>query len=112
MEPLLLVAGAALGVIVPVLFTHALTQGIERSPFAPPTQARLKSMAIAAVTGWTLLVWGASLSGLIRYHLDDAFPRFVIPLMVPVLAAVGLIASSSVFRTVLDHAPLGTLVGV
>src|SRR5262245_56113608 len=78
----------------------------------PPTQTRLQSIAIAAVTGWTLLVWGASLRGLIRYHPGDAFPRFVIPLVVPVLAAVALIARSSVFRTVLDHAPLGTLVGV
>jgi hypothetical protein len=39
METLLLVAGAALGLIVPFLFTHVLTQGIERSPFLPATSA-------------------------------------------------------------------------
>jgi len=112
METLLLVAGAALGLIVPFLFTHTLAQGIERSPFPPATKPRFKTLAIAAVGGWTLLVWIASLSGLIRYHPGDSFPRFVIPLLVPVLAAVALAASSSDFRTVLDHAPLGTLVGV
>jgi hypothetical protein len=112
METLLLVAGAALGLIVPFLFTHALTQGIERSPLTPAAQARLKTRAIATVGGWTLLVWAASLSGLIRYQPGDSLPRFVIPLMVPIVAAVALAASSSDFRTVLDHAPLGTLVGV
>lgn len=112
METLLLVAGATLGLIVPFLFTHALTQGIERSPFPPVTKARFKTIAIAAVGGWTLLVWTASLSGLIRYQPGDPFPRFVIPLVAPVLAAVALAASNSAFRTVLDHAPLGTLVGV
>ena len=51
METLLLVAGAALGLIVPVLFTHALTQGIERSPFLPATKTRFKTIAMAAVGG-------------------------------------------------------------
>jgi hypothetical protein len=112
MDTLLLVAGAALGLVVPVLFTHALTQGIERSPIPPATKARFKAFAITTVGGWTLLVWAASLSGLIRYHPGDAFPRFLIPLMVPLLAALALVARSSDVRTVLDHAPLGTLVGV
>ena len=112
METLLLVAGAALGLIVPLLFTHALTQGIERSPFPLAIKTRFKTIAIAAVGGWTLLVWAASLSGLIRYQPGDSFPRFVIPLIAPVIAAVALAASSGAFRTVLDHAPLGTLVGV
>ncbi len=112
METLLLVAGAALGLIVPVLFTHALTRGIEWSPFPPATKTRFKTIAIATVGGWTLLVWAASLSGLIRYHPGDSFPRFVIPLTVPVIATVALATCSSAFRTVLDHAPLGTLVGV
>jgi hypothetical protein len=112
MEALLLVAGAALGLIVPFLFTYAFTQGIERSPFPRTTQTRLKTVAIAAVGGWTLLIWAASLSGLIRYQPGDSFPRFIIPLMVPVIAVVALAASSSAVRTVLDHVPLGTLVGV
>jgi hypothetical protein len=112
METLLLVAGATLGLIVPFLFTHALTQGIERSPFLPATKTRFRTIAMAAVGGWTLLVWAASVSGLIRYQPGDSFPRFVIPLMVPVMAAVALAASSSAFRTVVDHAPLGTMVGV
>jgi hypothetical protein len=112
MDTLLLVAGAALGLIVPFLFTHALTQGIERSPIPPATKTRFKTLAITTVGGWTLLVWAASLSGLIRYQPGDAFPRFVIPLMVPVLAALALAARSRDFRIVLDHAPLGTLVGV
>src|SRR5262245_12011176 len=112
MEILLLVAGAALGLMVPFLFTHAVIQGIERSPLPLATKTRFKTIAIAAVGGWTLLVWATSLSGLIRYQPGDSFPRFVIPLMVPVIAAVALAASRSAFRTVLDHAPLGTLVGV
>ena len=112
METLLLVAGAALGLIVPFLFTYALTQGIEQSPFPRTTQTRFKIVAIAAVGGWTLLIWAASLSGLIRYQPGDFFPRFIIPLMVPVIAVVALAASNTAVRTVLDHAPLGTLVGV
>jgi len=112
METLLLIAGAALGLIVPFLFAHALTQGIARSPFLPATQTRFKTIAMATASGWTLLVWAASVSGLIRYQPGDSFPRFVIPLTVPVMAAVALAASSSAFRTVVDHAPLGTLVGV
>jgi nitrate reductase NapE component len=112
METLLLIAGAALGLVVPFLFTHVLTQGVERSPFPLATKARLKTIAIAVVGAWTLLVWAASLIGLIRYQPGDFFPRFVIPLIVPVVAAVALAASSSDFRTMLDHAPLGTLVGV
>ena len=112
METLLLVAGAALGLVVPFLFTYALTQGIERSPFPPAIQTRFKTVAVATVGGWTLLVWAAALSGLIRYQPGDSFPRFVIPLMVPVIAAVALTARSHAVRTVLDHAPVGTLVGV
>jgi hypothetical protein len=112
METLLLVAGAALGLIVPFLFTLALTQGIERSPFPPATKTRIQTIAIAAVGGWALLVWAASLGGLIRYQPGDSFPRFVIPLVVPVIAATALAVGSRAFRTVLDHAPVGTLVGV
>ena len=112
MDTLLLVAGAALGLIVPFLFAHALAQGIERSPIPPATKTRFKTLAVTSVGTWALLVWAASLSGLIRYQPGDSFPRFVIPLMVPILATVALAARSSDFRMVLDHAPLGTLVGV
>src|SRR5262249_10308117 len=112
MEILLLVAGAALGLVVPFLFSYALIQGIERSPFPAASKARFKTIVIEAVGGWTLLVWVASLSGLIGYPPGDSFPRFLIPPIVPVVAAVALAASSSDLRTVLDHAPLGTLVGV
>jgi len=109
---MLLLAGAALGLIVPFLFTYALAQGIERSPVPLDAKTRIKAVAITTVGGWTLLVWAASLSGLIRYQPGDSFPRFVIPLVVPVIAAVAMVASSSAFRTVLDHAPLGALIGV
>ena len=112
MDTLVLVAGAALGLIVPFLFTYTLAQGIERSPLPSAPKGRFKSLAITAVGAWTLLVWASSLSSLIRYQPGDSFPRFVIPLMVPILAAVALAARSGDFRTVLDHVPLGTLVGV
>lgn len=111
METLLTIAGAALGIVVPVLFTLALTKGIEQSPFSAPTKARYKAVAAATVGSWTLLAWAASLTGLVRYHEGDTFPRFLVLLLVPVIAGVALSANQT-FRTILDHTPVSTLVGV
>jgi hypothetical protein len=111
METLLTVAGAALGVLVPALLFLALRRGIERSPFEPAQKRRYTQIAFVSIASWTALVWVASLAGWIAYHEGDAFPRFLLPLSVPVVAGAAL-AASETFRRILDHTPVSTLVGV
>lgn len=110
METLLTVAGAVLGVLVPALLFLVLRQGIERGPFDPAQKRRYKQVAFVSIASWTALVWVASLAGWIAYHEGDAFPRFLIPLSVPVVAGVAL-AASETFRRILDHTPVSALVG-
>lgn len=112
METLLTVAGAVLGVLVPTLLFLALRQGIERNSFEPAQKRRYKQIAFGSIASWTALVWVASLAGWIAYHEGDAFPRFLLPLSVPVVAGVALAAASETFRRILDHTPVSTLVGV
>jgi len=111
METLLTVAGAVLGVLVPTLLFLALRQGIERAPFDPAQKRRYRRIALASIASWSGLVWVASLAGWIAYHDGDVFPRFLIPLAVPVVAGVALLASET-FRRILDHTPVSTLAGV
>ena len=111
LETALTVMGGALGLLVPGLLAWALVRGAELAPLSREVKARAKTFLIAGIGFWTSVVWTASIAGWISYHPGDLIPRFVIPLMVPVI--VGLIAlANRTFRTILDHTPLATLVGV
>ena len=111
MNLLLIVAGGALGVVVPLLFAWALMRGIERSPFDVAVAASHKRTVKRVVGVWTLAGWLASLSGVVSYHEGDPFPRFLVPLLAPVAAGLVLMASRT-FRTIVEHMPARTLVGV
>jgi len=110
MNLLLTIAGGALGVVVPLLFAWVLMRGIERSPFGAAAAARHKRTVVRVVGAWTLLCWVASLNGVVSYHEGDMFPRFLVPLLVPVAAGLVLMANRT-FRTIVAHTPARTLVG-
>jgi hypothetical protein len=111
MDTLLKILGGSLGLLVPVLFVHALWRGIDRAPLAPADRASGKRTLVGLVASWTVVVWALSLAGLTGYHNGDAVPRVAVLLLVPVLAGVAALASPG-FRLVLDHTPLAALVGV
>jgi len=111
MEMILKIMGAALGVLVPYLFVVTVNKGIQRSHLDDASKARLQKTVVALVGGWTALVWTFSLAGIFSFHAGDVFPRFLLPLFIPVLFGLALLFRPEM-RTILDHTPLSVLVGV
>jgi hypothetical protein len=111
MEMTLKLLGAALGLLVPYLFVFTLSKGIYRSPFEENMKVRLRRTIFSVIWGWTALVWILSLTGSFSFHDGDVFPRFLLPLLIPVLIGLALLFNQD-FRTVLDHTPLSVLTGV
>src|SRR5689334_21653284 len=111
MAMMLKIAGAALGVLVPYLLVVTINKGISGSPFDVRKKARLRSMNLLVVWGWTALVWIFSLMGIFSFHEGDLFPRFLLPLFLPVAARLVLLFSRD-FRTTVVHTPLSALAGV
>jgi len=111
MEMILKLMGAALGLLVPYLFVLAISKGIANTPFDEPKKARLRRTNVLVIWGWTALVWIFSLTGIFSFHDGDVFPRFLLPLCIPVLIGLTLLFNQD-FRTILDHTPLSVLAGV
>jgi len=111
MDIVLKVMAGALGLLVPGLFVFALRKGIDRAPLESEARASAKRTLIVLVVVWTVAVWALSLAGALSYHEGDALPRVFIALFIPVAVGIAAMASRS-FRTILDHIPLATLVGV
>ena len=100
-----------MGVVVPVLFAFAMNQGVAGSPLSD-AQKSLCRRAINVVTvSWTAAIWIASLTGVTNYHAGDSWPRIALPLFIPVIIALALLLHPTV-KTVVNHVPVATLVGV
>lgn len=98
-------------IAVPVLFAFALNKGISGGPFND-VQKTLYRRNINMVTAlWTIAVWVLSLSGAISYHPGDTWPRVILPLVIPVGAALFLLLHPTV-KTIVANTPVATLVGV
>lgn len=111
MDIVLKIMGGALGILVPFLFALTFYKGIQNSPFEETKKKTLKRNVTIVIFLWTALVWVSSLAGFISYHPGDVFPRFLIPLFVPVLFGLYLLTTKD-FRTILDYTPLSFIVGV
>lgn len=101
----------AIGAIVPLLLIFVFFQGIERSPFDETKKSRYKITVVVTTIVWTILIWGLGAAGLFSYHEGDMIPRFVVPLLIPVLLGINLLRNRD-FRTILDHTPLSLMVGM
>jgi len=111
MELILKIMGGAVGLLVPNLFVFALTKGLENSSFDKIIFSALKKKLVFAVWLWVVLVWLLSITNVLSYHEGDIFPRFVIPLFVPVIIGLFLIRNNY-FRLIVNNIPLHTLVGI
>ncbi len=111
MENILTIMGAALGILVPILFGYTIIIGIKKSQFEESKKAKYKRSAIVIMILWTVLVWLASLTGIISYHEGDVIPRFFVPLFIPVIAGLFLLSNKD-FRNIVSNIPVPTLVGV
>lgn len=101
----------AIGAVVPLLLIFVLFQGIEQSPFDETKKSRYKITLVVTTVVWTILVCVLGAAGVFSYHEGDMIPRFVVPLLVPVLLGVNLLRNQN-FRTILDHTPLSSMVGM
>jgi hypothetical protein len=111
MEMILKIMGGALGVLVPHLFVYTINKGIGDSPFDEHRKVRLRRTIFSSVWGWAALVWIFSLTGIFSFHNGDVFPRFLFPLIIPVVIGIALLFTED-FRTILDHTPLSLLARV
>jgi hypothetical protein len=111
MDIVLKILGGSLGLLVPGLFMLAINKGIDRSPLDESKKVSSKTALSILVILWTVVVFGASLAGVISYHEGDQIPRVLIALFIPVLAGLLALANRD-FQTILDHTPLAALVGV
>jgi len=91
MDTILTVLGGILGIAVPVLFVFALNKGISGGPFTDVQKALYRRNINVVTASWTIAVWVLSLSGAISYHTGDTWPRVVLPLVIPVVAALFLL---------------------
>jgi hypothetical protein len=105
------VIASMIGAIVPLLLIIVLFAGIERSPFDEATKQRYKIISIASAAMWAAVIWGLGIIGVFSYHAGDVIPRFLVPLLVPVLFGLNLLRKHD-FRTILNHTPLSLMVGM
>ena len=101
---------AGLSILVPLLFIRLLSQ--VNSPYPEPAaaQLRMKKGFIFGIILWSVLVWVSGTTGMIAYQEGDLFPRFLLPLFVPVLTFLSLLVVDPV-RKFLDQMELPQLVG-
>lgn len=100
-----------LGTVVPLLFVFTLAKGIERSGFDKSKTWNYKIRLIAIGLIWTLVIWLSGMAGTFSYHEGDMIPRFVLPLLIPVM--IGLVSlRNQDFRTIVDNTPLSLMVGM
>jgi hypothetical protein len=111
MESVLKMAAASLGIVVPLLFLLALGQGIAKAAMDDRTKATMTKLSWGLIVAWTALVWVLSLAHVFEYHPGDKFPRFLLPLFLPVVVGVVFLMSGA-FRTLVKSIPLSWLVGV
>lgn len=109
MNTVLTLLGGSLGVVVPLLFGAALRHGISRAPFSQSVRRTYQRRLVAVIGAWTLVIWGAAVSGVFAYQPGDPLPRFLAPMVLATLVGIGLMANRT-FRTILDHTPLDVLV--
>jgi hypothetical protein len=111
LDTILTVLGAILGIVVPLLFAFAMDRGVVAGPFSEVQKGDYRRTIIATTAVWTAVIWIASLTGTISYHAGDSWPRVALPLFIPVIVALALLLHPTV-RTIVNHIPASTLVGV
>ena len=111
MDMLLKIMGASLGILVPILFIYAVKKGISNSQLGENDKKHLHKYSMIIIILWAALVWALSLTSVFGYSEGDTFPRFLLPLFIPVIIGVGLLFNKK-FNTIIDNIPLATLVGV
>jgi hypothetical protein len=111
LDTVLTVLGGILGIVVPVLFALALNQGVARSPLSDAQKHAYRRTINIVTAFWTAAIWIASLSGIVNYHAGDSWPRVALPLFIPVIIALSLLLHPTI-RTIINHIPVATLVGV
>jgi len=111
MELILKIMGGAVGLLVPYLFVSVLNKGLKNSSFDKVISSALKKKLGLIVWLWVGLVWLLSITNVLSYHEGDIFPRFVIPLFVPVIIGLFLIRNNY-FKLIVNNIPLHTLVGI
>jgi len=100
-----------IGIVVPLLLIFVFYKGIERSAFAPLQKSRYKALVIRFAIAWALAVWLLGATNIFAYHPGDILPRFLVPLMLPVLAGLLLLRNRN-FRIILDNTPLSFMIGM
>ena len=103
--------GGAVGLLVPYLFVFALSKGLANSSFDKVISSALKKKLVFIVWLWVVLVWLLSITNVLSYHEGDIFPRFVIPLFVPVIIGLFLLRNNY-FRFIVNNIPVHALVGI
>jgi hypothetical protein len=111
MEMILKLMGAGLGLLAPALFALTLNKGIRQSPFEETKKVWLRKRTFSVLLAWTAIVWIFSLTGVFSYHAGDVYPRFLLPLVIPVLIGVAFLFNRDV-RTMVEHIPLFVMAGV
>ena len=111
MEIILKIMGGAVGLLVPYLFVFVLNKGLENSSLDKVISSTLKKKLVFIVSLWVVLVWLLSITNVLSYHDGDIFPRFIVPLFVPVILGL-LLLRNNYFRLIVNNIPFHTLVGV
>lgn len=111
MKSILTIMGGTLGILVPLLFMYAIKAGISTSVLSVEKKHNYKIISNSLIVVWTILIWTLSINGTLSYHEGDTFPRFLVPLFLPVIIGVIFLFDRQFF-TIINNIPLNVLVGL
>ncbi len=107
MTTFITIAVAGLSILAPLLYIRLLRK--TRSTKAGNNTQFNRTLATGIIV-WSVFIWVSGTFGWYAFDQDDAFPKFLIPLFVPVIAILALLYSKRMQRS-LDSISLRQLVG-
>lgn len=111
MTTTIIIVSCLLGVVSPGVLGYAFLHGIKKSGLNEQARSRIIRRIVLGSIIWVGIVLLLSLNKVFLYHEGDLLPRFLIALLVPVLAIFGAMTKAS-FRQILDQIPIHLITGL
>lgn len=91
-----------ISIVAPLLCYIIFKTGIIKSDFPPESKAKFNRILISSLIIWVSGIYALTLYGSFEYDQYEIIPKFVYGLLLPVVLALTLFASST-FRKLLDN---------
>ncbi|WP_242131490.1 hypothetical protein [Aestuariivivens marinum] len=98
---LIKIISIVISLLAAAVFTLTIWNGIKKSNLDIALRTSYKKLLLISIGFWVVTIYILTLTETFAYNLEDAFPKFLIGLFVPVVGVL-LLFKSSDFRTILN----------